>query len=112
MVWPPITLHFSGTPQGFGHGFISLRAALDGEEPRLNSRTSYHIELVFEEIVGNMVRYGAPQGGELCVQVSVEMSADRILLTFEDDGIPFDPCSRSDAAPLRTQQMHPMAVSA
>jgi serine/threonine-protein kinase RsbW len=71
-------------------------------ESSLNSRTRYRIELVFEEIIGNIVRYGAPRGGELRVEVSVEISAGRILMTFEDDGIPFDPCATSDAAALRT----------
>jgi len=70
-------------------------------ESSLNSRTRYHIELVFEEIIGNIVRYGAPRGGELRVEVSVEISAARILMTFEDDGIPFDPCATGDAAALR-----------
>jgi serine/threonine-protein kinase RsbW len=58
--------------------------------------------LVFEEIVGNMVRYAAPQGSELSVGVSVEISGDSIVMAFEDDGIPFDPCSRSDSVVHRT----------
>jgi serine/threonine-protein kinase RsbW len=58
--------------------------------------------LVFEEIVGNMLRHAAPQGGELNVAVSVDISGDRIVMAFEDDGIPFDPCSRSDAVVPRT----------
>lgn len=49
-----------------------------------------------------MVRYAAPQGGELSVAVSVDISGDRILMAFEDDGIPFDPCSRSAAVVPRT----------
>jgi serine/threonine-protein kinase RsbW len=71
-------------------------------EPSLNARARYQIELVFEEIIGNIVRYGAPRGGELRVEVLVEISAGRILMTFEDDGIPFDPCATSGAAALRT----------
>jgi len=57
---------------------------------------------VFEEIVGNIMRYGAPQGGELCVEVSVRIAADGITIAVEDDGIPFDPCGRSDAPVLTT----------
>jgi len=48
------------------------------------------------------VRYGAPQGGEVIVEVALEISSDRILMTFEDDGMAFDPCLRSDATVLRT----------
>ena len=58
--------------------------------------------MVFEEIVGNILRYGAPQGGELSIELSLEISTDRILMTFEDDGIPFDPCATSNATVLRT----------
>jgi anti-sigma regulatory factor (Ser/Thr protein kinase) len=58
--------------------------------------------LVFEEIVGNIVRHGTPQGGNLCIDVSVDIGADRIVMTFEDSGIPFDPCGRKAAAVPRT----------
>jgi anti-sigma regulatory factor (Ser/Thr protein kinase) len=53
---------------------------------------------VFEEIVGNIMRYGAPQGGELCVDVSVRIAADGMVIAVEDDGIPFDPCGRAQSA--------------
>jgi len=98
----PIRLRFAGTPRGFEQAFLQLRGALDREETKPGVRARYNIELVFEEIIGNIVRYGAPPGGELRVAVSVEINNDGIAVTFEDDGIPFNPCSRSDAANLRT----------
>jgi serine/threonine-protein kinase RsbW len=76
---------------------LRLRRELDGAELKPDRRTRYNIELLFEEIVGNIVRYATPQDGELHVAVSVDISADRIVMSFEDDGIPFDPCGRSDA---------------
>jgi serine/threonine-protein kinase RsbW len=91
----PIRLRFPGTLRGFEQGFEQLRGALDGEASKLGARRRYHLELVFEEIVGNIVRYGAPQGGELRVDVSIEIGADDIVIAVEDDGIPFDPCDRS-----------------
>jgi anti-sigma regulatory factor (Ser/Thr protein kinase) len=66
--------------------------------PKLGVRTRYHLELVFEEIVGNIVRYGAPRGGELYIDVSIKIGADGIAIAVEDDGIPFDPCGRSNEA--------------
>jgi serine/threonine-protein kinase RsbW len=42
------------------------------------------------------MRYGAPQGGEPCVDVSIEIGADDIVIAVEDDGIAFDPCGRTD----------------
>ncbi len=94
----PIRLRLAGTPQGFEQAFLELRGALDGTELKPDGRTRYQIELVFEEIVGNIVRYGAPQGGELRIEVSVDVRGDCIM-TFNDDGIPFDPCSFGAAAP-------------
>jgi anti-sigma regulatory factor (Ser/Thr protein kinase) len=92
----PIRLRFSGTLRGFERGFEQLRGALDGEAQKLGARARYHLELVFEEIVGNIVRYGAPQGGELRVEVSIEIGVDYIEIAVEDDGIPFDPCGCTD----------------
>ena len=68
--------------------------------------------MVFEEIVGNIVRHGAPQGGDLRIDVSVDISAERILMTFEDTGIAFDPCGRSAAAVPRTLADGPDLVQA
>ncbi len=69
---------------------------------QLLPRARFNIELVFEEIIGNIVRYGAPQGRELHIEVCVEIGGERITIVFEDDGIPFDPCGLDDAAPLKT----------
>jgi anti-sigma regulatory factor (Ser/Thr protein kinase) len=52
----------------------------------------YNIELVFEEIVGNILRYGSLGDAELHVEVAIESDRDGIALTFSDDGTPFDPC--------------------
>ena len=48
------------------------------------------------------MRYGAPLGGELRVDVSIEIGADGIVIKIEDDGLAFDPCSRRDAVVLTT----------
>ena len=95
-------LRFPGTPDGFEQGFVRLCRALDDEHLKLAARTRYNIELVFEEIVGNIVRYGAPRGGELHIDVSMEIGGNRIKIAFEDDGIPFDPCGLGDAPALKT----------
>ena len=79
-----------------------MRGALDGADMKRDGRARYSVELVFEEIVGNLVRYGAPQGGDLRVAASVEISGDRILMMFEDNGVPFDPSDRSAPATLKT----------
>jgi anti-sigma regulatory factor (Ser/Thr protein kinase) len=55
------------------------------------------VELVFEEIVANIVRHGGRPPAETQIEVSLEAGPDMIILTFDDDGVAFDPCSREAA---------------
>ena len=71
-----------------------MRHALDGEA--LNATTRYNTELVFEEIVANIVGHGARKGREPEVRVTLEARPDSIVLIFDDDGVPFDPRGRPD----------------
>jgi serine/threonine-protein kinase RsbW len=85
---------FPGTHAGFAAGFDWLRQWLDAQE--LGAAARYNAELVFEEIVANIVSYGAVPGQELQVHVTVQSLAATIVLTFEDDGVAFDPCQRTE----------------
>jgi anti-sigma regulatory factor (Ser/Thr protein kinase) len=85
-----IEIGFSGTLDGFAQAFARLRVELDAQ--RLDGIARYNVELVFEEVISNIVRYGAIDGRELHVRVTLEARSDSISLTFDDDGIPFDPC--------------------
>jgi anti-sigma regulatory factor (Ser/Thr protein kinase) len=53
---------------------------------------------VFEEIVANIVRHGVRPAGETQIEVMLHAGPDVITLTFEDDGVAFDPSSREAAA--------------
>jgi serine/threonine-protein kinase RsbW len=79
-----------------------LRRALDEEHLTQSARARYNVELVFEEIIGNILRYGAPRGHELHVEAQIHRDGESILVTIEDDGIPFDPCSSADSTLPRT----------
>ena len=57
---PRVQIRFPGTHAGFAQGFACFRAALDAE--RLEGATRYDAELVFEEIVANIVGHGARNG--------------------------------------------------
>jgi serine/threonine-protein kinase RsbW len=85
----PVEFRFAGTHEGFARAFERLRAALDAE--RLAEATRYDAELVFEEIVANIVGHGARNGREPDVRVTLDSRPDSIVLTFSDDGVPFDP---------------------
>jgi serine/threonine-protein kinase RsbW len=84
----------------FQQGFSDLRSALDGHGLKAGAR--YNVELVFEEIVGNIIRHAAPQGGELRIELLLEVGADFITMAFDDDGMPFDPCDHPDPVPPAT----------
>ena len=57
------------------------------------------IAIAVDEIFSNLVKFsGAGQ-----VQVLCEVEADRVQLTFTDDGVRFDPLSRKETAPAEGQ---------
>jgi anti-sigma regulatory factor (Ser/Thr protein kinase) len=89
-----VEIRFPATRNGLAQGFAALRRSLDTE--RLDAAPRYHAELVFEEIVANIVRYGAVPGRELQVRVTLEGLAAMIVLTFEDNGVAFDPSQRTE----------------
>jgi anti-sigma regulatory factor (Ser/Thr protein kinase) len=97
---PRVEIRFPATRGGFAQGFASLRRTLDAEP--LGAASRYHAELVFEEIAANIVNHGTRGGRELEVCVTVEARPEAIVLTFEDAGVPFDPCAQREAAPPRS----------
>ena len=48
------------------------------------------LEVLFEELVSNIVRHGFERGSSQSIHVRAEKSAEAITLTFEDDGVPFN----------------------
>lgn len=91
-----VRLNFPATMSGFEQAFGTLQVELDRDE--LNPGTRYSVELVFEEIVANIVRHGSG-GGEISgvdVAVDVQVGVDAIVMTFDDGGVPFDPVGRPD----------------
>ncbi|MGN6451921.1 MAG: ATP-binding protein [Steroidobacteraceae bacterium] len=95
-----IEVRFPGTHAGFARGFVQARRALDAQAIKGASR--YHAELVFEEIIDNVISHGAPDGHQLEVCVSLEAAGDTLVLTFEDNGVPFDPRNRPDPPPQKS----------
>jgi serine/threonine-protein kinase RsbW len=79
---------------------VRARHALDAV--RLDSATRYNAELVFEEVVANIVGHGAPDGHALEVRFLLEIRPDSIILTFDDNGVRFDPRGRPDPPPQKS----------
>ena len=86
---PAFAMRFAATLEDFERAFTGLRGALDGQS--LGAAARYNVELVFEEILANILRHGATDGHKLDVLVMLELAPDSISLTFEDDGAAFDP---------------------
>lgn len=91
-----VRLNFPATMSGFEQAFGTLQSELDRDA--LNPGARYSVELVFEEIVANILRHGAESGGisGVDVAVDVQVAADAIVMTFDDGGVPFNPVGRPD----------------
>jgi anti-sigma regulatory factor (Ser/Thr protein kinase) len=95
-----IELAFPGTLAGFEHAFGEVRRVLDAHD--LTPGARYNVELAFEEIGANIVRYGSTPDRQVAVHVALELGDQAVVLTFEDDGIPFDPRDRTDPEPSKS----------
>jgi serine/threonine-protein kinase RsbW len=82
-------LTFPGTRAGFTRAFADLRRALDDRGLPENAR--YNCELVFEEVVTNILKHGYTDDREHEIEVSIDFPDSAIVMRFEDDGVPFDP---------------------
>jgi sigma-B regulation protein RsbU (phosphoserine phosphatase) len=84
-------LHFPATTAGFADAVTALRAILDART--LSARHRHDVQIVFDEVATNIVKYGRATGA---VDAVIRFG-DETTLTFEDDGIAFDP--RAQPAP-------------
>jgi serine/threonine-protein kinase RsbW len=79
-------LRVPATLTGLHDAADSLRRLL--ETRQLPDPASYNVELVFEEIVANIVRHGQPTSD---IDVAITFGDAETILIFEDDGVPFNP---------------------
>lgn len=79
---------------GFERGAAAVRSALD--EFSVKGRARYWVELVFEEIVTNIVRHGYTDERAHEIDVRITCGDGSVVLAVEDDGRPFDPLQRPD----------------
>jgi anti-sigma regulatory factor (Ser/Thr protein kinase) len=62
---------------------------------RLSARVVNRIEVIFEEVVANIVRHGFSPGSAQSIRVVAASEGDDVLLVFDDDGVPFDPTGQA-----------------
>ena len=82
-------LSFPATFEAYAGAAEELRSMLD--ERALDERTRYRVELVFEELVTNVIRHSSSRHLSPSIEARVAFEQDYIVLTLEDDGRPFDP---------------------
>jgi anti-sigma regulatory factor (Ser/Thr protein kinase) len=83
---------FDATVPGMADAGRVLRDFLDLHE--LGAARRYQLELAFDEIVSNIIRHGQPV---TCVVLEAAIGAAEATLTFDDDGVSFDPRSHRPA---------------
>ena len=57
----------------------------------LPARTIYRLEVVLEEVLGNIIRYAFTEPSRSAIALTVMLVAGDVGLTSEDSGTPFDP---------------------
>jgi len=84
-------LRFPPTRAGFGAAHRAFAALLDAWPITVDSR--HDVQLVFDEVASNIMRYG---GARSDVNVRIGFRDGEVILAFEDDGKPFDPCAHPE----------------
>jgi serine/threonine-protein kinase RsbW len=95
-----LRLALNNTIAAIEDGRVRIIAHL--EPLRLDSLVLNRLEVVFEEVVSNIVRHGFSPRSDQTILVSIAVRHDGLDLTFEDDGVPFDPLAAPEPEPLRS----------
>lgn len=56
-----------------------------------DARTCFALDMVLEEMLGNIVRHGMPDEGEHGIDLEVHVEGRAVIVTLVDDGRAFDP---------------------
>jgi hypothetical protein len=72
-------LRLAATPEGVATAFDQLRSALDTLS--LSGRPRLSVELVFEEVVANVLRHGARPEGRTTICLELVLQDDAVMLT-------------------------------
>jgi serine/threonine-protein kinase RsbW len=62
----------------------------------INAKAIYNVELVFEELITNITRYGYSDTATHVIEVAVYLQGTDIVMVFDDDGLAFNPLTVQD----------------
>ncbi|MEE8261221.1 MAG: SpoIIE family protein phosphatase [Gammaproteobacteria bacterium] len=57
----------------------------------LSSEIETKVNIIFDELLSNIISYAYPAGGEHHIRVQVECTTERLTIIVTDEGIPFNP---------------------
>jgi serine/threonine-protein kinase RsbW len=67
-----------------------------GNELGLDGELQMNLNLVLEEMLSNVIRYGQSQQADDSIALKAESNGKEITLTLSDHGIEFDPTAKGD----------------
>jgi anti-sigma regulatory factor (Ser/Thr protein kinase) len=82
----------------------NLHGLMDGaseflESQEVDARSVFRINLVLEEIVTNIMKYGYDVPGRHQIEVALKVSAEEIFVVISDDGREFNPILHEKQTP-------------
>ena len=83
------TLFFPANFEAYGRAAAELRRVL--EERGVKPRPRHYAELIFEEVVSNIIRHGCGESPQCEVEVRVALQPNAIVMDFVDNARAFDP---------------------
>ena len=86
-------LKFPATLLAYERAFGDLRRVLD--ERGVHAKHRYNVELVYEEIVTNVIRHGGSPDGLCSIEVTLGFDEHSVIMGFYDNGPAFDPTNHA-----------------
>jgi serine phosphatase RsbU (regulator of sigma subunit)/anti-sigma regulatory factor (Ser/Thr protein kinase) len=72
-------------------GRVKLHFKTFAEQNGISVQVRRKVNVVFDEMLNNIISYAFRDGNEHYIQIRAELSQDRLSVTIEDDGIAFNP---------------------
>lgn len=86
---PDCVLKLPATFAAHARAAGELRRVLAGRG--IGAKPRYNAELVFEEIISNIIRHGCSDHAQCAIEVALRFEENAIVMSFQDNGPPFDP---------------------
>jgi anti-sigma regulatory factor (Ser/Thr protein kinase) len=91
-----LRLSVGNNADGYRHGFERVDERLTAWG--VGGRARYVVELVFEEVMTNIMRHGLPAAEAHQIGIRMSSRGDKIVLAFDDAGVEFNPALRAPSS--------------